>query len=95
MKTGEMGERDFLSKISSFVDKPDGAVLGFDDDASDIPIPEKSNLVINVDTFVCKTPEEAVAWCEEQHARAAREASEALSEQPAAPGLPELPGRST
>ena len=55
MKTGEMGERDFLAMISSFVDKPKGAILGFDDDASDIPISDTSNLVINVDTFVRKT----------------------------------------
>ncbi len=50
-----MGERDFLAKISGFVNKPRGAVLGFDDDASDIPVSDKSNLVINVDTFVRKT----------------------------------------
>jgi thiamine-monophosphate kinase len=50
-----MGERNFLDKISSFVNKPVGAVLGFDDDASDIPISERNNLVINVDTFVKKT----------------------------------------
>ena len=55
LKTGEMGERDFLAKISSFVDKPNGPILGFDDDASDIPISDKNNLVINVDTFVRKT----------------------------------------
>jgi thiamine-monophosphate kinase len=55
LKTGEMGERDFLAKISSFVNKPRGAVLGFDDDASDIPVSDKNNLVINVDTFVRKT----------------------------------------
>lgn len=55
MKTGEMGERDFLAKISAFVNKPRGAVLGFDDDASDIPVSDKNNLVINVDTFVRKT----------------------------------------
>jgi thiamine-monophosphate kinase len=55
LKTGEMGERDFLAKISSFVDRPEGAMLGFDDDASDIPISETSNLVVNVDTFVRKT----------------------------------------
>jgi thiamine-monophosphate kinase len=55
LKTGEMGERDFLAKISSLVNKPVGAVLNFDDDASDIPISERSNLVINVDTFVRKT----------------------------------------
>ncbi|MFX1483971.1 MAG: thiamine-phosphate kinase [Promethearchaeota archaeon] len=55
MKTGEMGERNFLAKISSFVDIPKGATLGFDDDASDIPISDKNNLVVNVDTFVRKT----------------------------------------
>ncbi|MFW9797361.1 MAG: thiamine-phosphate kinase [Candidatus Thorarchaeota archaeon] len=55
MKTGEMGERDFLKKISSLVNKPKGAVLGFDDDASDIPVSDKNNLIINVDTFVRKT----------------------------------------
>ncbi|NHI90827.1 MAG: thiamine-phosphate kinase [Candidatus Thorarchaeota archaeon] len=55
LKTGEMGERDFLAKISSLVNKPNGAVLGFDDDASDIPLSDKNNLVINVDTFVRKT----------------------------------------
>ena len=55
MKTGEMGERDFLAKISSFVNRPRGAKLGFNDDASDIPISSKTNLVVNVDTFVRKT----------------------------------------
>jgi thiamine-monophosphate kinase len=55
LKTGEIGERNFLAKISSFVNKPKGAILGFDDDASDIPISDSSNLIINVDTFVRKT----------------------------------------
>jgi thiamine-monophosphate kinase len=55
LKTSEMGERDFLDKVSSFVNKPKGAVLGFDDDASDIPISNENNLIINVDTFVRKT----------------------------------------
>lgn len=50
-----MGERDFLAKISSFVDTPEGAILGFDDDASDVPVSDINNLVINVDTFVRKT----------------------------------------
>jgi thiamine-monophosphate kinase len=54
-KTGEIGERSFLGAISSFVESPEGAVLGFDDDASDVPLCEKNNLVINVDTFVRKT----------------------------------------
>jgi thiamine-monophosphate kinase len=55
LKTSEMGERDFLAKISSFVNRPRGAMLGFNDDASDIPILGKTNLVVNVDTFVRKT----------------------------------------
>jgi thiamine-monophosphate kinase len=55
LKTGEMGERNFLAIISGLVNKPKGAVLGFDDDASDIPISDRSHLVINVDTFVRKT----------------------------------------
>lgn len=55
LKTGELGERNFLAKISSLVNIPRGAKLGFDDDASDIPISDKNNLVINVDTFVRKT----------------------------------------
>ena len=55
LKAGEMGERNFLVKISNLVNKPRGAVLGFDDDASDIPISDMNNLVINVDTFVRKT----------------------------------------
>jgi thiamine-monophosphate kinase len=55
LKTGEMGERDFLTKISSFVDIPEGSILGFDDDASDIPVSDEVNVVVNVDTFVRKT----------------------------------------
>jgi len=55
LKTGELGERGFLAKISNLVNKPVGAVLDFDDDASDIPISERSNLIVNVDTFVRKT----------------------------------------
>ncbi len=55
LKTGEMGERKFLASISGLVNTPRGAVLGFDDDASDIPISDRSHLVINVDTFVRKT----------------------------------------
>jgi len=55
LKTSELGERGFLAKISNLVNKPVGAVLDFDDDASDIPISERNNLIINVDTFVRKT----------------------------------------
>ena len=55
MKTGEIGERGFLASISNYVNSVKGAKLGFDDDASDIPITEDRNLVVNVDTFVRKT----------------------------------------
>ncbi|MHA1904708.1 MAG: thiamine-phosphate kinase [Candidatus Thorarchaeota archaeon] len=55
MKTGEIGERAFLDSIKSMIHKAEGAILDFDDDASDMPIDENTNLVINVDTFVGKT----------------------------------------
>ena len=55
MKTGEIGERGFLASISNYVNSVKGAKLGFDDDASDFPITEDLNLVVNVDTFVRKT----------------------------------------
>ncbi len=55
MKTGEIGERGFLASISNYVNSVKGAKLGFDDDASDFPITEDRNLVVNVDTFVRKT----------------------------------------
>jgi thiamine-monophosphate kinase len=55
MKTGEIGERGFLASISNYVNSVKGAKLGFDDDASDFPITDNQNLVVNVDTFVRKT----------------------------------------
>ncbi|TFH08989.1 MAG: thiamine-phosphate kinase [Candidatus Thorarchaeota archaeon] len=55
MKTGEIGERGFLASISNYVNSVKGAKLGFDDDASDIPITDNQNLIVNVDTFVRKT----------------------------------------
>ena len=55
MKTGEIGERGFLASISNYVNSVKGAKLGFDDDASDIPISDSQNLVVNVDTFVRET----------------------------------------
>ncbi|MBD3405931.1 MAG: thiamine-phosphate kinase [Candidatus Lokiarchaeota archaeon] len=55
MKLKELGERSFLKDISHLVRKMSGARLGFDDDASDIPLSDDKNLVINVDTFVAKT----------------------------------------
>ncbi|MHA2377748.1 MAG: thiamine-phosphate kinase [Candidatus Thorarchaeota archaeon] len=55
MTMGEMGERQFLRSIRDLVSEIDGARLGFDDDASDIPFTGDRSLVINVDTFVGKT----------------------------------------
>ena len=55
MKTSEIGERGFLASISNYVNSVKGAKLGFDDDASDFPITDSQNIVVNVDTFVSKT----------------------------------------
>jgi len=55
MKTGEIGERGFLSSISNYVNSIKGAKLGFDDDASDFPITDNQNMVVNIDTFVRET----------------------------------------
>ncbi|MHA1636595.1 MAG: thiamine-phosphate kinase [Candidatus Thorarchaeota archaeon] len=55
MKTGEQGERNFLKSISHMVNRLPGSKLGFDDDASDIPLSDGKHLVINVDTFVRET----------------------------------------
>lgn len=55
MKTGEIGERSFLASISNYVNSIKGAKLGFDDDASDFPISDTQNIVVNVDTFVRET----------------------------------------
>lgn len=55
MRADELGERPFLESIRHLVSQIDGSVLGWDDDASDIPVPGKQNVVINVDTFVRKT----------------------------------------
>ncbi|MGV9168480.1 MAG: thiamine-phosphate kinase [Promethearchaeia archaeon] len=54
MENEDIGEREFLSKIKHLVRKIPGSRLGFDDDASDIPLNEES-IVINVDTFVTST----------------------------------------
>ncbi|MHA1906627.1 MAG: thiamine-phosphate kinase [Candidatus Thorarchaeota archaeon] len=48
-------ERDFLKGISHLVQKIHGGILGFDEDASDIPVSDNQHVVINVDTFVKKT----------------------------------------
>ncbi len=55
MNLGDMGERSFLASIRNYVDIIIGAKLGFDDDASDIPLSQDQNLIANVDTFVRKT----------------------------------------
>ncbi|TFG13327.1 thiamine-phosphate kinase [Candidatus Thorarchaeota archaeon] len=55
MKTKELGERPFLKSISHMINQVPGTKLGFDDDASDFPIHEGKNLVLNVDTFVGDT----------------------------------------
>jgi len=55
MKAGELGERGFIASIRNYVNMVKGARLGFDDDASDLPITDNVNLVVNVDTFVRKT----------------------------------------
>ncbi|MGY5853256.1 MAG: thiamine-phosphate kinase [Candidatus Thorarchaeota archaeon] len=55
MRADEMGERAFLESIKHLVSDIDGAVLGFDDDASDIPLTTNQSIVVNVDTFVRET----------------------------------------
>ncbi len=55
MQSDTGSERSFLRSIRHLIKKPTGAILGFDDDASDIPLGSETNLVINVDTFVRKT----------------------------------------
>ncbi len=55
MKTGDVGERGFLSRIQDLVRQVDGARLGWDEDASDFPLGIGSNVVVNVDTFVEST----------------------------------------
>ncbi|TFG06429.1 thiamine-phosphate kinase [Candidatus Thorarchaeota archaeon] len=55
MKTGEMGERNFLKTIGHLIAVPEGAKLGFDDDASDVPLSKEQHIIVNVDTFVGTT----------------------------------------
>lgn len=55
MRTGDIGERDFLKSIQHLVGEIDGAKLGFDEDASDIPLTSDKSIVVNVDTFTSKT----------------------------------------
>ncbi len=49
------GERKFLQSISHLVHHIRGGILGFDDDASDVPLNGDQHAVINVDTFVRET----------------------------------------
>ena len=55
MRISEMGERKFISSIRDFIKIIEGARLSFDEDASDIPLDDNKNLVVNVDTFVKST----------------------------------------
>jgi thiamine-monophosphate kinase len=55
MSTKEIGEREFLRRIRELVDEIADARLGYDEDASDIPISENMNILVNVDTFVRET----------------------------------------
>ena len=55
MRIDEMGERKFISSIKDLVKLVEGARLSFDEDASDIPLDDSTNLVVNVDTFVKST----------------------------------------
>ncbi|MDF1538245.1 MAG: thiamine-phosphate kinase [Candidatus Thorarchaeota archaeon] len=55
MKSSMPSEREFLQKIKHLIHSISGAKLGFDDDASDIPMKDGQHVVINVDTFVRKT----------------------------------------
>jgi thiamine-monophosphate kinase len=55
MRIREMGERKFISSIRDLVKLVEGARLSFDEDASDIPLDDRTDLVVNVDTFVKST----------------------------------------
>jgi thiamine-monophosphate kinase len=55
MRINEMGEREFISSIKDLIKLAEGARLKFDEDASDIPLDNRTNLVVNVDTFVKST----------------------------------------
>jgi thiamine-monophosphate kinase len=52
MTAAEMSERAFLESIRHLVNRIPDSKLGFDEDASDIPLNGTQNVVINVDTFV-------------------------------------------
>ncbi len=52
MNPDDLGERAFLQSIRHLVHRVPGGILGFDDDASDMPITDTTHVVVNVDTFV-------------------------------------------
>ena len=55
MRIDEMGERKFISSIRDLIKIIEGSRLNFDEDASDIPLDDKTSLLVNVDTFVKST----------------------------------------
>ncbi len=55
MKLRDIGERELLRELEFLVDIPEGAVLGLDEDASEVPLNGSLHLVVNVDTFVSST----------------------------------------
>lgn len=52
MTAAEMSERTFLESIRHMVNRIPGSILGFDEDASDVPMNGTQHIVLNVDTFV-------------------------------------------
>ena len=55
MKVSEIGESGLLSLIRDYTRMAKNARLGFDEDASDIPVSDAHSILINVDTFVADT----------------------------------------
>jgi thiamine-monophosphate kinase len=55
MKTGDIGEMGLLSLIRDFTRMVKDAKLGFDEDASDIPLSDSQSVLLNIDTFVAGT----------------------------------------
>ncbi len=54
MKAKDIGERGFISSVRNLVRIMNGAKLGHDEDASDIPL-NGQHMIVNIDTFVRKT----------------------------------------
>ncbi len=55
MKIGDLGELGLIATLRDYVRLVKGSRLGFDEDASDLPVCDGQSIVINVDTFVAKT----------------------------------------